>query len=336
MELEYTKEEAAALGGVSPGGIDLCAASAWYGDGECDSFCPLADDDCASCPDAASGAEYISTSPEDCAALDIDCDPGFVAFSNDCGCGCERDVAPGCEAQDARGEGGCRASAGIFFTGRVCEHVWGCECVGADCDQNYASIEDCEEAHRECLTSCEPVACELFCEHGFEVDAAGCEVCSCAPAPTCTPVTCELFCEHGFEVDASGCEVCRCAAAPTCGRIACDLECEFGYQQDEDGCTICECAEPPPPVCGRIGCTNECEFGRVIGEDGCPTCECLPADCAPQDVQWVGGCEPVGPYHWNGSSCEFGVGCECVGEDCDAQFATEDECLNAYRACFER
>ena len=29
-------------------------------------------------------------------------------------------------------------------------------------------------------SECEPVRCEMFCEHGFAVDENGCEVCECA------------------------------------------------------------------------------------------------------------------------------------------------------------
>ena len=37
-----------------------------------------------------------------------------------------------------------------------------------------------------------------------------------APATTCTPVLCELFCPHGFALDAvSGCPRCGCNDAPT-------------------------------------------------------------------------------------------------------------------------
>lgn len=42
-----TKAEAAAASGKSDAGRDLCAVYAWYGDGECDTFCAKPDPDCA-------------------------------------------------------------------------------------------------------------------------------------------------------------------------------------------------------------------------------------------------------------------------------------------------
>lgn len=38
-------------------------------------------------------------------------------------------------------------------------------------------------------------------------------------------------------------------------------------------------------------------------------------------------------FAWNGKNCEM-VQCDCQGADCDALFATADECDHAYRACY--
>ncbi len=267
----YTKSEARSLGGRSPDGEDLCDRGDWYGDGECDSFCPERDSDCVECPGAEDGANYVSTDPERCADIEFACEPGTTAFNDDCGCGCiGTPVDPECEAQDARGDGDCRALIGVFFNGESCETVGGCDCVGEDCGEAYESIAACEAAHAECIDpSCEPVTCEIFCEHGFETDASGCEICRCAEPPVCEPVTCEIACEHGF-------------------------------RRDADGCEICECVDPA---------------------------------CAPQEVRWVGGCEPGGAFHWDGSSCVYGTGCSCEGADCDNQYFSERECIEAHASC---
>ena len=39
--------------------------------------------------------------------------------------------------------------------------------------------------------------------------ADGCPTCECNPPPVCEPVLCDLYCEHGFAVDpTTGCETC--------------------------------------------------------------------------------------------------------------------------------
>jgi len=60
---------------------------------------------------------------------------------------------------------------------------------------------------------CAPVLCDLYCEHGFDTDAAGCLVCSCAPPPPpprCEPIFCPIDCE--LALDDRGCEICECAS----------------------------------------------------------------------------------------------------------------------------
>jgi hypothetical protein len=51
-EAPITKQQASQEG-TQADGRDLCAEQGWYGDGECDTFCPDADTDCAHDPDEA-------------------------------------------------------------------------------------------------------------------------------------------------------------------------------------------------------------------------------------------------------------------------------------------
>jgi hypothetical protein len=44
------------------------------------------------------------------------------------------------------------------------------------------------------------------------------------------------------------------------------------------------------------------------------------------------GCIPPS-YVWDGLRCTEFFGCLCEGADCDALFATPEQCLNAYAAC---
>lgn len=72
----------------------------------------------------------------------------------------------------------------------------------------------------------------------------------------CPDVTCQLFCEHGFEQDATGCDVCACATAPAeCPLVTCLMTCDHGFARDENGCHICECAvvADEETVCGAGG-----------------------------------------------------------------------------------
>ncbi|ELT97021.1 hypothetical protein CAPTEDRAFT_69907, partial [Capitella teleta] len=67
---------------------------------------------------------------------------------------------------------------------------------------------------------CDPVSCYMHCEHGFEVDERGCDVCQCKEAPPkCSPFQCLMYCENGFERDANGCEICKCKTQ--CNPITC-------------------------------------------------------------------------------------------------------------------
>ena len=88
--------------------------------------------------------------------------------------------------------------------------------------------------------------CRMFCEHGFEKDEQGCDMCRCrtedTPAvrrPVCPEVMCMMFCEHGFEKDEHGCDMCRCL--PVCPEMMCTMYCASGFEKNEQGCNICKC-----------------------------------------------------------------------------------------------
>jgi hypothetical protein len=84
-----SKDDARQSQGKSDTGVDLCAELGWYGDGECDTFCPQPDPDCAACPDPnGPGVIYVSHDVLECAALLFQCPEGQESFDDDCGCGC--------------------------------------------------------------------------------------------------------------------------------------------------------------------------------------------------------------------------------------------------------
>jgi len=170
---------------------------------------------------------------------------------------------------------------------------------------------------------------------------------TCVDDDTCGPVLCELYCEHGFDRDDNGCEICSCADAPptACGGFA-NLPCPDGQicvDFPDDGCDpqtggadcggICVDEPAPTNTCenlcggpaedGTCYCDEACTFygdccddyADFCGEDRTPvsgacvknggeTCS-TDADCM------VGGC--------GGALCynpAFGGGfstCECAG-----------------------
>jgi hypothetical protein len=89
------------------------------------------------------------------------CDFGDVCCNESCGVctapgGACSAIActPSCDAQEARGEGGCEAELGVVWRGSYCSSISGCSCVGADCGALYESIDACLTAHRDCERVC--------------------------------------------------------------------------------------------------------------------------------------------------------------------------------------
>lgn len=62
---------------------------------------------------------------------------------------------------------------------------------------------------------------------------------------------------------------------------------------------------------------------------------CL-SDCASQDATHVGACLPSESYYFNGVACAPMAGCLCVGDDCEAGYGAEQECLAAHSVCEDR
>ncbi|CAN0297303.1 unnamed protein product, partial [Laminaria digitata] len=185
----------------------------------------------------------------------------------------------------------------------ACESMATCE--GAQVDASGASCG---------ATQCEPVACDLYCEYGFETGPDGCETCSCVEPPVCSPSACEIDCEFGYVVDSSGCPTCQCKQPPVCEPLACEDEpgliacAEYGV--DEYGCQTCECVRPE---CYDVSCDLYCEYGFATDEYGCETCSCNPPPV----------CEPIAcPEPEPGQECvEYERderGCSTEPPVCDA------------------
>ncbi|GAB4198501.1 MAG: hypothetical protein OHK0013_07710 [Sandaracinaceae bacterium] len=133
---------------------------------------------CSFAPEAMCGRAdqpgVCAPRPDACITLyDPVCGCDGNTYSNGCaaanaGVSVEHDgeCAGGCDAQDARGEGACRRLPfGWAWSGSRCFLVQGCECLGADCGNLYATDAECYAAHERCEVTCGGIA-GLACPEG--------------------------------------------------------------------------------------------------------------------------------------------------------------------------
>lgn len=131
-------------------GLTLAGCPDSHGNGDAGTDAPASD--------SAEGHDAPATREPCGTAL---CDFGEVCCNASCGICTPPDgvcsaiaCEPSCDAQEARGEGGCEAELGVVWRGGYCSSISGCSCVGADCDALYESVEACLAAHRECDRFC--------------------------------------------------------------------------------------------------------------------------------------------------------------------------------------
>ena len=229
------------------------------------------------------------------------------------------------------------------------------QCPNVECDlfcPNGFAVND--QGCSTC--SCKPVSCpDISCEEEpdggrclkYKTDEQGCQTCECEQYETCQPVACNLFCEFGFETDEQGCQTCSCKPAPSCPEsedycqfcdrddptcqaccdeiacpdIACDaVECPNGYKQDANGCPTCECVEDSP--CRKNeDCQLDqlCEDVLLVHDQCCPTgTECPPSSPpCPRTCVTKTRCER-GAICGRGTVCTITDREDCCGpaEDC--------------------
>jgi Kazal-type serine protease inhibitor domain len=95
-------------------------------------------------------------------------------------------------------------------------------------------------------------------------------------------------------------------------------------------------ADPGDGSVTRDGCPRGLQALGTIDagwDEGGLCCRLTALDCASQQVHFTGSCEPAGRYYWLGGICSMLTGCDCIGADCDAGFASEKECQAAYLGC---
>ncbi|MEO0323097.1 MAG: Kazal-type serine protease inhibitor [Myxococcota bacterium] len=188
-----------------------------------------------------------------------------------------------CEAMEVRGEGACEVILGVAWDGEACVFLSGCECVGADCEDLYASRADCEAATVECASD---VFCGGFvgarCTDAEFCDFRDADMCGfadasgvCAPRPVDCPDVEEPVCAcdgrtygNECEAHAAGTDVLLrepCEGDPECapmdarGEGLCDAF--FGYAWNGRACvgiSGCSCVGAD---CGRLfSSTRDCEL----------------------------------------------------------------------------
>jgi hypothetical protein len=211
---ELKAEARASLAGDPKPDRDPCAVHGWYGDGECDDFCPQADDDCQlacptlfsradgecdesdpcspftdeDCQDPTDACVIIATQPDGVCDRSIPCwDPecdasvcADVAYPKDGSC----DAVRGCEARDPDclvENPSCRELQ--HPADGVCTAPAGCDSLDVDCTGSVACIEIAYATNGKCEAArgCEytdPRDCAIVCP---TIDLPRDGVCSGSP-----------------------------------------------------------------------------------------------------------------------------------------------------------
>lgn len=263
-----------------------------------------------------------------------------------------------CDPMDAEGDELCFMFLGYAWDGSECVVLGGCECTGEDCDELYEELDECIADNEECVEEppvedpCDPMdaegdgLCYLFLGYAWDggecVIVGGCE---------CTGEDCDELYEELDECMANT-ESCieeppvvePCAPMDAEGEGLCYGE--FGYAWNGDECVIvggCECLGEDcfllydneeeciadneacieePPVDEPLECGDDALYSQTHDS------------CEAMDAVGQGACYCAMGFAWNGSECfSLSGSCECVGEDCDSIYVTEEECVAAHESC---
>lgn len=223
-----------------------------------------------------------------------------------------------CAPQDAQGEGPCALFLGWRWDGRQCVGESGCDCVGADCDSLFPTLEQCQATFCRCL--CEPQdvegigGCEVilgwFWTGGRCLPLSGCS-CVGDDCPNLFPSLAECNQAHAS---------CPCAAQDAFGQGGCALFLGWKWNGRRcEGVSGCSCTGTD---CGNLfQSLDECrkEHGKCL--------------CRAEDARGEGPCDQVLGWRWDGERCEELSGCNCVGLDCDLLAASFEECYALHRDC---
>lgn len=234
---------------AADGGSASCDAQDAIGDGLCDAVLGWSFD----------GDRCVMQSGCECTGADCD-----SLFASEAACEltyaeCLEPVPGPCDAQDARGQGACRAILGVIWDGRQCATIGGCECVGADCGELFASTDECELVY----AACGPDRCA---EQELPND-------DCDGPPQ----------SFGWRWDGGACEEvwrCGCSGASCDALYANERECAGAYGSCPAAATNCDpndtFCRAFPPVCrdGEVPSVIDSCWGPCV-----PFAECGPIAC---------------------------------------------------------
>lgn len=155
------------------------------------------------------GSQCVGISGCDCVGSDCD-----DLFSTQSACAKAHSSCL-CRPQDARVEGPCDQFFGYRWDGISCVSETGCECLGGDCDELFATATECRSAHLRCpcreMDATGVGGCALF--HGWKWDGT-----QCVGVSGCT---CEgEDCDSLFQ-DLDACRKAHSDCDPCCGCNTC-------------------------------------------------------------------------------------------------------------------
>lgn len=235
---------------------------------------------------------------------------------------CESDNP--CAPQLARAVGACALPLGVWWNGRRCVSISGCECEGPECDELYDSIDACQRDHADCPGPCVPQeaegvgACRQVLGWKFLgpicVSVSGCE---CAGDGCLTLYDSFEACQREHE----HCDPCE----PDDARGTGPCDAIVGIAWDGRRCVELSGCECEGSDCGAYDSIEECERAHA---------DCR-ASCEPMDAQGEGPCAAIVGVKWDGDRCVSMSGCSCVGTDCDKLYAGPGECEAANARCLE-
>ncbi len=170
-EIDASKESAKESGGKGDHGVDLCDFYGWYGDGECDDWCPESDlADCASvCCDVVDYPEFAPEGAHCCADGTWAYDNGNGAYDNECdynggaGQSCETPEPTCCDMADypefaPEGAHCCADGSWVYDNGNGT--------YDNECDYNGGAGQSCETP--------EPTCCDMANYPEFAPEGAHC------------------------------------------------------------------------------------------------------------------------------------------------------------------